>query len=349
MNDKLKTLLAAALIFVSAAAFGQNQKRYYVMFYNLENLFDTENDPNINDEEFLPNGAKRWTMEKYNRKQHNMEHRAWANFSFITKSFEGFIAAEGGFTQFHREGLYKKGLFPETSYGNAATQQFPTYSVKGGIMYKIGVQHFFSANVGYFTEAPYFAESYVSPRTRNDIVPNLSTSKTFSADLNYTMKMGESSLRLTGFYTLIDDQTRTISFYDDINRTFTNFSMSGINQRDYGVEFGAKVPIVLGFSLQGAASIGNYQYTSNPYFTETVDNSAKVVMSGEKVYWSGSYVPSTPQTAIDLGLDYRSDSYWFAGIDLNYFDRMGPCVSITSNQPYMLCGADFVFHNCADI
>ena len=258
----------------------------------------------------------------YDYYAHFNEHRAWANFSFITESIEGFLAAEGGYTQFHREGLYRKGLFPDSSFGNAAVQQFPTYSVKGGLMYKIGVQHFFSANVGYFTEAPYFAESYVSPRTRNDVVPNLTTSKTFSADLNYTMKIGEASLRLTGFYTQIADQTRTISFYDDINRTFTNFSMSGINQRDYGVEFGAKVPVVWGFSLQGAASIGNYKYTSNPYFTETVDNSAKVVMSGEKVYWSGSNVASTPQTAIDLGLNYRSDSYWFAGIDLNYFDRM---------------------------
>jgi predicted extracellular nuclease/YHS domain-containing protein len=72
MNHKLKILLAAAMVLISAAAFGQTPKRYYVMFYNLENLFDTENDPNINDEEFLPNGAKRWTLDKYNKKQHNM-------------------------------------------------------------------------------------------------------------------------------------------------------------------------------------------------------------------------------------------------------------------------------------
>lgn len=39
-----------------------------VAFYNLENLFDTINDPNKNDEEFLPDGQNRWNTEKYNIK-----------------------------------------------------------------------------------------------------------------------------------------------------------------------------------------------------------------------------------------------------------------------------------------
>ena len=35
------------------------------MFYNVENLFDTENDSLINDEEFLPDGSRFWTKKKY--------------------------------------------------------------------------------------------------------------------------------------------------------------------------------------------------------------------------------------------------------------------------------------------
>lgn len=42
------------------------------MFYNQENLFDTVDDPNVNDEEFLPDGIKKWTPEKYHKKLHNM-------------------------------------------------------------------------------------------------------------------------------------------------------------------------------------------------------------------------------------------------------------------------------------
>ncbi len=37
-------------------------------FYNVENLFDTINDPSINDEEFLPDGKNNWDTKKYNHK-----------------------------------------------------------------------------------------------------------------------------------------------------------------------------------------------------------------------------------------------------------------------------------------
>ncbi|MEI6348425.1 MAG: endonuclease/exonuclease/phosphatase family protein [Bacteroidota bacterium] len=43
-----------------------------VGFYNLENLYDTVNDPNKNDEEFLPDGANRWTGERYKIKLNQM-------------------------------------------------------------------------------------------------------------------------------------------------------------------------------------------------------------------------------------------------------------------------------------
>ncbi|NLJ07249.1 MAG: endonuclease [Sphingobacteriales bacterium] len=36
-----------------------------VMFYNVENLFDTINDPLTNDEEFLPEGANKWNSYRY--------------------------------------------------------------------------------------------------------------------------------------------------------------------------------------------------------------------------------------------------------------------------------------------
>ncbi|MCD8080520.1 MAG: endonuclease/exonuclease/phosphatase family protein [Bacteroides sp.] len=53
----------------------QGQKKlgiYSVAFWNVENLFDTERDETINDEEFTPAGANAWTPEKYNKKLNNL-------------------------------------------------------------------------------------------------------------------------------------------------------------------------------------------------------------------------------------------------------------------------------------
>lgn len=39
-----------------------------IAFWNVENLYDTINDPAINDEEFLPKGKMKWTSERYTTK-----------------------------------------------------------------------------------------------------------------------------------------------------------------------------------------------------------------------------------------------------------------------------------------
>lgn len=41
-------------------------------FYNVENLFDTQNDPRTNDEDFLPQGKLQWTKERYDAKLDNI-------------------------------------------------------------------------------------------------------------------------------------------------------------------------------------------------------------------------------------------------------------------------------------
>lgn len=58
--------------FVFSYTYGQNTEKNYqirtIAFYNLENLFDTINDPLINDDEFTPNGKNRYTPEVYKDK-----------------------------------------------------------------------------------------------------------------------------------------------------------------------------------------------------------------------------------------------------------------------------------------
>jgi hypothetical protein len=53
----------------------QEPNEYYIntiAFYNLENLFDTENDPKTYDDDRTPTGKDHWTLEKYNSKLRNI-------------------------------------------------------------------------------------------------------------------------------------------------------------------------------------------------------------------------------------------------------------------------------------
>ena len=47
---------------------GKIEQAYTIAFYNLENLFDTKDDPNTLDDDFTPKGRKNWHYKRYKRK-----------------------------------------------------------------------------------------------------------------------------------------------------------------------------------------------------------------------------------------------------------------------------------------
>lgn len=66
------------------------QKPYMVVFYNLENFFDTINDPETRDDEFTPDGSRKWNTVKYNKKLNNME-RVLFDIASVQKTYPAVI------------------------------------------------------------------------------------------------------------------------------------------------------------------------------------------------------------------------------------------------------------------
>ena len=79
---KIVLLACAALLTLNMMSQDRRYNMYGVMFYNLENLFDTINNNGTYDLEFSPQGARQWNNEKYWQKQHNM---AWAISQITTQ------------------------------------------------------------------------------------------------------------------------------------------------------------------------------------------------------------------------------------------------------------------------
>lgn len=69
---KISVLLICILLSSKLCAQKTNYQINAVAFYNLENLFDTINDVNKNDEEFLPDGGYHYTSIVYKEKLHNL-------------------------------------------------------------------------------------------------------------------------------------------------------------------------------------------------------------------------------------------------------------------------------------
>lgn len=265
--------------------------------------------------------ARRGDKYGYYYRAHLLETNAWANYTWAVGGFSLGVAGSVGYSNMYREGMWRKGLFPNDSKGDSKKLDYLTYEGKLSLGYKFSGAHSIEANVGYMQQAPKFSTAFVSPRTRNTTTPGLKAEKVFAADLTYNLNLPYVKARLSGYYTTIEDQSKVISFYDDIQRSFTNFAMSGIDKRHYGVELGLSVPVWQGLSVVGALSWGDYTYTSNANFVQTVDNVDRIVLK-DKVNWDGYHVESSPQLAFNIGLDYRGPRNWFAGVNFNYYDNL---------------------------
>ena len=332
----------------------------------------------------------------YDYYAHVQNYGGWANGEFTFGNLNVNLGGRLGYQSFWREGLRYKGLFPGksftdpvsgarveparddngeiiTSFGNSKKAEFLTYAAKLGLNYVIGSTMRVYGNVGYFNDAPTFNQAFLSPRTRNSMVDNLTTVKTFTSDINWQYSGNGINVRATAYYTTIKDQSKIMSAYDDVQNAFSNFALSGIDQRHMGIEFGFKMPtyIIPDLSIQGVLALGEAVYTSNPTMVQTLDNSASLVSyNGSDVmnvsFWKyhpvyprdvygnipddiglndytrmqKHYVPSTPQTAASLGLAWNHN-YWFVDLDAEYFDRAYLDMNPLYRTDFAVMGPDY--------
>ena len=64
----LKWVFLSLSIILTGEITAKGQKQYTVVFYNVENLFDTWDDPETSDEEFTPRGTRHWTRAHFEDK-----------------------------------------------------------------------------------------------------------------------------------------------------------------------------------------------------------------------------------------------------------------------------------------
>ncbi|MBR2014959.1 MAG: TonB-dependent receptor [Alistipes sp.] len=266
----------------------------------------------------------------YDYYAHVRQGQLWAMYEVTAGRFTANIGGEVGLSSMWREGLWEKGLFlnenangdiGKTSYGNSEKINQLTYKGKVNLRYQFNGAHSLELNGTAIQGASTFNNAFVSARTRNQITPGLKPEKIYGVDLTYNLRTSWMRARVSAYYTQMLDQSKVISFYDDTQNSFTNFAMSGIDKRYMGVELGFSIPIAWGLSFQGAVSLGDYIYTSNPEFTQMIDNSATDVVRSV-VTWKDMKVESTPQTAVNVGLNFRGPKNWYASLDFNYYDRL---------------------------
>jgi len=245
----------------------------------------------------------------------------WETLRYSGKKVSVYTGGHVRSTTFWGEGLMRKGLFPGNSRGESEKTRFLTWGVKTGGEYRFTGRHMVVANALFTSNPPLLKNSFLSPRTRNSIVPGLTGETILSGDISYVLRSPSVNGRVTGYYTRFGNQTELTSFYHDEWRTLVNYTMSGIDKENLGIEAGVAINLTPQIVLNGVASMGQYLWTSNPGITITKDNNSEV-LSNEEVWIQYFRQSGTPQTALAAGIEYNASRFWWIGLTGSWYDHI---------------------------
>jgi hypothetical protein len=254
----------------------------------------------------------------YNYRMTFNKTTGWLQTTVTDTKVDFFFAASVSMTSFWRTGYFKNGLFADNSYGNSDKLRFANFAFKTGFTYKINGRNFLFVNGAYLTQAPYVQNVFLSPRTRNDYTGNIKSEEITSIEGGYLLRAPNVKARLVGYATQFNNGVENRNYYHDDLRTLVNYSLSNINRRHMGVEAALDVKVNPTLSVVAVASMGKFTYTGRANAVITQDNSNTIAQT-KLIYWKNYYVPSGPQKAYTLGLNYRSKKYWFLNINANYY------------------------------
>lgn len=244
----------------------------------------------------------------------------WWQTAFKFDHVDYFFGTQVSQTKFFREGKTRNGIFPNNSFGDAATQTFINLGGKAGITYKVNGRNYVFVNASLQTNAPGFDDAYVSARTRDDLAPGLKNEEVTSVEGGYLLKAPKLKGRAVLYYTQFNNATKTNSFYHDDYRTFVNYTLTNIDKRHTGVELAAEANLGQGFSASAVAALGQYVYTDRPLATISQDNNATLLAENEVIYAKNFHISGSPEKAYTAGLSYRGKQFWFVNLNFNYFD-----------------------------
>lgn len=249
------------------------------------------------------------------------QQTAWISYERNTRRWELAVAGSTKNQTYWRDGLTQNGKFPDNSYGESDKFNFLLPSAKALVRYKIDGRNYITISGSTSSMAPTFRNAFISPRTRDNVVDGLRKEIINAGELRYNLSAPDIKLSLAGFYVTTKHGIESTSFYHDDLRTFVNLSMTGVDKQYTGIEAAVEYKIIPTLSVQGAANIGQYIYTSRPDATITQDNDGTVLLEDVTIYAKNLYVSGTPQSAYTAGLVYRSKKFWSVFLNINRFEE----------------------------
>ncbi|MBW8362348.1 MAG: carboxypeptidase-like regulatory domain-containing protein [Kaistella sp.] len=232
------------------------------------------------------------------------------------------------YSESQRDGNFRNPLYSDSK---GKSDVFSAYDagIKGKVTYKINGKNFIVYNGALFSLAPTLNEIFINPRVTNLLTPDIENQIINSNDLSYIMRGQILKLRLSGYYTTMNNATEISRYYADITTGSGDSGnaliaevLSGINKTYKGLELGAEVKITPTLSSTAVVSYGDYRITNNPKVSSADDSNIERQGTPIREWGTANIkdykIAGTPQKGYSLGLRYNSTKFWWLGASANY-------------------------------
>lgn len=249
------------------------------------------------------------------------QQQAFGQLEFIGRHFDLFGSLSIENQQQWRVGNVRNGQFPDNSLGESEKQDFLTGTAKLGATYKINGRNYLSARGFYGTRAPDFRDAMLSPRTRNEFVPNLESETITSIEASYQYQSPKLKAKLTAYRTSFEDRMRLIRFFIETregNNGFGSYVMQGISSEHLGLEAAVEYDLTTSLEVTVAAAAGRNLFTSRPVANAVIDNSGIPIVENSTIYQKNFFASPSPQQAGSVALRYQGKGYWSATLTGSY-------------------------------
>ncbi|WDF59909.1 carboxypeptidase-like regulatory domain-containing protein [Flavobacterium sp. KACC 22758] len=257
----------------------------------------------------------------------------FTQFKFSYNKTEFYLTQSYSMSNYQREGLYQNGLYPTASLGKSEKVNFENFGFKGGFVYKVSGKQWLFFNAAHLTRAPSLRNTFANSRLNNNVVNGIESENVTSAEANYVYSSPKLKLRITAYYTLIKNSSKTSFFYAegifdngagyDPTDAFVSQTLTKMDKKNTGAELSFEYQITSTLKSTLSAAYGNYIYNSNPNVSITNDanaakDGAQTTFDFGKAYLKNYKQSGTPQNALSLGLEYRDPKFWWIGTNINY-------------------------------
>ena len=232
------------------------------------------------------------------------------------------------FSDSQRDGDFRHHAYADSKGKGEVYRSFDA-GIKGKVTYKINGKNFLVYNGAFFSLAPTLNEIFINPRATGLVTPNVDNQIINSNDLSYILRGQILKVRLSAYYTTINNSTEISRYYADVSagqadegNALVAEALTGVNKTYKGAELGVEVKITPTLSATAVGSYGDYRITNNPNVITSDDSTVKEFASPIRNFGTANLkdykVAGTPQKAYSVGLRYNSAKYWWIGASANY-------------------------------